>query len=298
MLYCYNCLKSLSKNNHYGLHSHCFYDWFEVDCSLKFLALTPKSIHSVLETNAVSSPYISSFFHGKFKKYAAELAGKKYILKVSQDEFPNLPLVEYVSNQIASLLKMRVPDYYLIRFQNRDCFVSRNFMDGTYWKKLTHLYHYLKKGDKFDVETIKVIIFDTTKNPKDVEMFYQALLFDSLIGNHDRHGRNLGFLTRGKTCRMAPIYDNPSYVGVESLLGADLNPIGKIATKESLEPSIKDYVVELKRLKAIDTLNKFKKRCSIKKIEEIIESSLMKKSVKKAMMKLIKKRYEEFQKNY
>lgn len=298
MFYCYRCLKSLGSKTHYGLHGKCFEEWFGIPYSEKFISLTPKSTQMPHDPTIQNSPYISSFFHGKFKKYAAELAGKKYILKVVQDEFPNLPWVEYVSNKIATQLKIKVPDYYLIRFEEKDCFVSRNFMDKTYWKKLTHLYHYLKKGDKFDVETIKTVIFDITKNPLDVEMFYQTLLFDALIGNHDRHGRNFGFLIRGKTHRLAPIYDNPSYIGVETLLGADLNPTGKIATKNSMEPSMKDYVLELKRLKAIHTLKMFKKRCSLKKILNIIENSLMIKPVQQAITRLIKKRYEEFQENY
>lgn len=29
--------------------------------------------------------------------------------------------------------------------------------------------------------------------PYDVEVFYNTVLFDALVGNHDRHGRNLAF---------------------------------------------------------------------------------------------------------
>lgn len=287
---CYKCLKNIEINERYGLHARCFGEWFECNIDASFQKLTPRDVTS--EGGRALSP--TSFFHGKFKKYTAEIEGMKFVLKVAHDEYPHLPKVEFVSNQIAESLKLKIPNYYIIKLEDRDCFVSKHFLEGTHWQKLTHIYHYVQKEDEFDVETLKNIIFDITKKPQDVELFYQMLLFDALIGNHDRHGRNLGILSRGKARVLSPIYDNPSYIGVESLLGADLNPTGKIWTKTSRKPSMKDYVVELKRLKAERSLDVFKRRCSIGKILGIVQTSLLEDKVKNAMIRLVNKRYKEF----
>lgn len=290
---CYKCLVSLNIPTAYGLHPQCFEDWFQCPSNTPFEGLTPHNATTGGDTNIQSS-----FFHGKFKKYTAELNGKKYVLKVTQNDYPHLPQVEYVSNQIAKSLKLRIPEFYFIQLEGQDCFISRHFLDGTRWQKLTHIYHYLRRGSELDVENLREIIFTTTNKPQDVDLFYQTILFDSLIGNHDRHGRNLGILSKGKVNRLSPIYDNPSYIGIEDMLGTDLNPRGKIFTKSSNKPTMKDYVIELKRLKAEKALKVFHRRCSLKNIENILMKSVLKEKVREAMMKLIKKRYEEFAKNF
>ena len=46
------------------------------------------------------------------------------------------------------------------------------------------------------------------------------------------------------------IYDNVSYLSLEkgNMLKADFNPTGKISTSETQEPSMGDYVKELKKV--------------------------------------------------
>jgi len=67
----------------------------------------------------------------------------------------------------------------------------------------------------------------------DVSIFIKTLLFDALIGNNDRHGRNLGFIVTSKGSTLSPIYDNVSYLSLESggMLQAQHNPTGRINTK-------------------------------------------------------------------
>lgn len=288
MSYCFKCLKSIDNTNKYGLHPWCFEEWFGCPAKTEFEGLTPQN------TESPGGRHTSSFLHGKFRKYTATLGEKRYVLKVIQDEYPNLPRVEYVCNQIARTLKLDVAEFYFIQLESQDCFVSRNFIHGTNWQKLTHIWQYLSDADAFDVETLSRVIFDVTKKPQDVEKLYQVVLFDVLIGNHDRHGRNLAILSKGKTHRLSPIYDNPSYVGIESLLGADLNPTGSIKTKMSDEPTMKDYVAELRRIKAGKAITDFAKRCSLQKIMAVVEAGLLAERVEKAMVRLITKRHGEF----
>lgn len=292
MSLCYKCKKEISGGSHYGLHPACFEGWFKCSPNASF-----SEVSRIKVTTAETSVLTDSFFAGKFKKYTAILDGKKYIWKIVEEEFPNLPRVEFVSNQIASLLKLKVPDFFFIDNEGKDCFVTKNFLDGSQWQKLTHIYHYLPTPlaeEDYNVEKLREIIFEVTKKPQDVETYDQMLLFDVLIGNNDRHGRNLGVLSLGKKYRLAPIYDNSSNIGIEDLLEADLSPRGAIWTSSTDKPTMKDYVVELKRLGAESSLESFRKRCRIKTIEDLVNHSFMDEKVKRAMARLIAKRYGEF----
>ncbi|MFH1829641.1 MAG: HipA domain-containing protein [Pseudomonadota bacterium] len=291
MSFCYKCRKKISGENHYGLHPNCFGEWFQCPPDATF-----SEVSRIKVTTAQKSVLTDSFLAGKFRKYTAVLDGKKYIWKVVEDVYPNLPRVEFVSNQIASLLGLNIPVFFFLDVEGKDCFVTKNFLDETRWQKLTHIYHYISGEDEFNVDKLSKVIFEITKKPQDVKMFYQMLLFDALIGNNDRHGRNFGILSVGKKNRLAPIYDNSSNIGIEDMLGADLSPRGAIRTSSTDEPTMKDYVIELKQHddEAMSALNTFKKKCNIEEIKNLIKKSFLDKKVKEAMMRLITKRHGEF----
>lgn len=50
---------------------------------------------------------------------------------------------------------------------------------------------------------------DTVKQ-KAKEQFWQMFICDAILGNRDRHKNNWGYLSNGKECRLAPLYDNGS----------------------------------------------------------------------------------------
>ena len=84
------------------------------------------------------------------------------------------------------------------------------------------------------------IIGEKTRRRTEQERFVYLTLVDTLTGNHDRHGRNLGFIQTPKGLQLAPFYDNPSYIGLDDdlMLGADLQPRGAIFTEETDEPTV------------------------------------------------------------
>ena len=90
-----------------------------------------------------------------------------------------------------------------------------------------------------------------TKRLNDIEKFIKICLFDAFIGNNDRHGRNLGIIDTGRSKKLAPMYDNPSYFGVEDerLLQSNFNISCAIRTSTSQKPKLLDYVKEFKKLK-------------------------------------------------
>lgn len=292
---CLKCLKPLSNGPHdYGLHRSCFLSWFKLKEPLEFTSLARKSSNKEHE-NKDQNHDNSSFFHGKFRKYSADLGGTSYILKVKEQEAPELPDVEYLSNQIAEALDIPIANYYFIEFSDERTFVTKNFVGKKTNTNLSHIYHYQQDKVSRDCETLLNIIAEETGRFVDIETFINVCLFDSLIGNHDRHGRNLGILVTAKGPALAPIYDNPSALGLENgeWLKADFSPKGRIPTKTTQEPTAQDYVIEFIRLGYLEQVQSFSKRLNLAKINTLIDDSFCSALMKSAYKKLVHKRTQE-----
>jgi hypothetical protein len=278
-----------------GLHPNCFCAWFNTSEPTDFYDVVARSSE---ETSGEKdwAQITTSFFHGKFRKYSASIANRSYILKVMQQEFPELPLTEYLCNQLARTLGLEVADHYVILFQNKlESFVSANFMDNRPGSDLIHIYRYLDQPKNYDCEHLLKIIEKEVDRHEAVVSFIELCLFDALIGNHDRHGRNLGFIRSANGTTLAPFYDNPSYLAMEipELLGAYHEPRGAIATLETKEPVMKDYVKEWFRLGFKEEVLNFGKRIDMQRIDTMITSSLLSQPRQKAIWRLIQRRYQE-----
>lgn len=292
---CCRCLNVIpdEEEKWYGLHKHCFLEWFRLSELSHFLDIIPRSQSLVPPEKYESN---TSFFHGAFRKYSSELGENSYILKVIQKDHPELPATEFLCNQLYESLGIDIPDYYLIRYPEEHlCFVTRNFMSNLPNSSLVHIYHYLENRNEHNCEKLTSIIGEKTGRRSEQERFAYLTLADSMIGNHDRHGRNLGFIQTPKGMQLAPFYDNPSYVGLDDdlMLGADLQPRGAIYTKESQEPTTKDYVREWNRLGYEHVVQNFQREFSLGKFNDIIEKSFIGKKRQKALSRLISKRSEE-----
>lgn len=302
MNYCLRCNKPFEQSEpHYGQHLECFETIFHVSGKMDFDSLVRKSSTSDAtkeEAAFQSSPHLTSYFGGNYRKYEGTLGDAKYILKLSNAEYPELSPVEFVCNKIAHHCGIIVPTpFTLIDIGKGDlAFVSRNFMDKyRHHATLNHIYHYLKPGSEhYNVEEISNAIYRETNSAADVDMFFRMLLFDALIGNHDRHGRNLAVIETAGGKRLTPIYDNPSSLGLESgtILKATFAPKGKIWTPDSHEPEMTEYLDELKRLGVIDVAISFYSHLSLDKIQEYIEESQsLSAEMKGALKKLISARF-------
>lgn len=277
----------------YGLHSKCFVSWFKVEPTTEFLSLTQRGAGS---QQSNYTPNNTSFYHGKFKKYSADLGSDNYILKMRMEkEGPELPEVEYLCNQIGASIGLPIAEHFYINFFSDNVFVTKVFIKkGSATANLDPIHKY-RSDDNHDCETLAKTIEETTKRPYDVQVFYNTILFDALIGNNDRHGGNLAFIVTPSKVILSPIYDNVSYLALVSgpLLQADFNPTGRIATKDTKEPSMSDYVLELTRLGQQDLISTFANRIKMPKIEELIEGSFCSRLMKNALKKLISKRHKE-----
>lgn len=292
---CCYCSKKLfaTDSRLYGLHENCFKECFG-SCE-DFVDLIARSQSAPPRKESQGRRNIS-FFHGAYRKYSAQLGKTNYILKVQQKGYPELPATEFLSNQIFRSLNIPVPDHYLIKYPDDNlCFVTKNFMSDSTTSTLDHIYHFMTDGKKYDCENLVGIIGEKTQRRKEQKKFVFLTLADSLIGNHDRHGRNLAFIRSAKGIRLSPFYDNPSALALEdaSMLGADLQPRGSIFTKDSDKPTMRDYVLEWNRLGYSDVVQLFKKNLYLKTIKNLIKKSHLSEKRKQALLRLILKRNEE-----
>lgn len=288
---CFKCGKILEKSifPRHGLHPKCFKEWFQLaDEQEDFKDLNPHSNQQPLQN--------TTFFHGKYKKYSASLAHKEYILKFS-DEFPELAKAEYLCNQIGKLLGLNIPQSYLISFLNRqDCFLTYNFMQDYKGSDLKHIYHFLKPGeDAYTIENIIEAIKMRTEKHIEITHFINICLFDALVGNNDRHGRNLGLISSANGYTLSPCYDNPSHLAIadENWLGITFNISGTIRTQSSERPSIKEYSGEFIRLGYKNNVEDFLKKIKCDEISTLIENSFISGKRKAALTEYIKKKQEE-----
>lgn len=295
---CLKCQSEISNEPIYGLHSDCFVSWFKLEVPCQFKDLDPKRSTSY-GTDLTIQTHRNTFFHGNYLKYSATLGKTEYILKVQEPKYPELPLVEYICNQIAELLKIDIPPHHLIHYNNRMVFVTRNFMQD-YTGTLHHIYKFLPAGEENHSceEIIKVILKQTSKL-SEVVKFVEICLFDSFIGNNDRHGRNLGIIETSSFKILAPMYDNPSCLGIEDdfFLQSDANPSGSIWTKTSKEPKPIDYINEFNRLGYSKIVLQFCKKIHLQftKITNLISDSGLNQLRKNALITLLQKRLGDFQ---
>jgi len=294
---CYSCGTFLKTNEPtwQGLHTHCFCITFGLKDPETFQDVIARGEEKNLENDWMKR-IASSFFHGKFRKYSARLGTKSYLLKVQQPEYPELPATEFLSNQIAQYLGLKVPEFSLILFEDkRDTFVCENFMQEHSGSDLVHIYRYLKTPDQFSCEGLLRVLEKEIGRLEEIHRFVELCLFDSLTGNNDRHGRNLGIIQSGRQSFLAPFYDNPSYLALEDpdFLGVQHEPRGAIATQKTQEPTMKDYVLEWNRLGFDEPIKLFKKRVNLSEINKLISNSFISHERQNALIRLIERRHQE-----
>lgn len=293
-LVCYKCLKEIcQEESFYGLHKLCFEKWF---CKPEVKEFSELVLRTQSQKPTSSRQSKVSFFNGAYRKYSARLGTTEFILKVQQKEYPELPATEFLCNQIYHSLGITVPNHFLIRFpDDQPCFVTQNFMSGLVQVDFVHIYRFLKSDENYNCETLLHLMDKETTRKNEKEKFVYLTLADSLIGNHDRHGRNLGFIRSPQGIFLAPFYDNPSAIALEdpAMLAADLQPKGAISTQKNERPSMQDYVHEWRRLGYGHVVDQFRSNFSLEQMTTLIAKSPISEKRQAALLRLITSRAEE-----
>jgi len=162
---------------------------------------------------------------------------------------------------------------------------------------LVHLYRFMNEKP-FDLANIIEVITSHTGNHLEIDQFIRICLFDMLIGNHDRHGRNLALIQTPKGKSLAPFYDNPSYLGIEEdwLLKAVHEPCGKIYTSDSTEPKMHEYAIEFCKFGYYSVVQEFFVSVDIEKIKLLVFESFVSAPRKEAFLSLVIRRFHELKK--
>jgi hypothetical protein len=159
-------------------------------------------------------------FHGNYPKYSVWIAGSAYIAKLGRTNDYNLiALAETISNQVAKILGLKVPDFCLIYWRDRPAFIVKNFMPEDGPANLIHLQNLWPKGSDGKMteyllpELMKIIAkYGGYRAEKQI---VELIIFDYIIGNADRHRGNIAFIQNKSRIKLSPIYDNVTDLGLE-----------------------------------------------------------------------------------
>lgn len=139
--------------------------------------------------------------------------GGQYILKPQVQAFANLPENEELCMTIAEDAGIDVPAHCLVRLKDKSlAYVVKRF-DRQGRRKLHQedFGQILGKQDKYDgsVEEIGRKLKDVSGVPGlDVQLFFERVVFNFLIGNGDAHVKNYSVTYSGDgLARLAPAYD-------------------------------------------------------------------------------------------
>ncbi len=288
-----------------GLHADCYSKAFpKADpeqgiSKLRKLKTGTESHESCKEDVPREKQYL-----GHYPKYALRLGGEEYIAKIGKtDKYPLIALTEKLCNDVASHLGIDVPEYHLIRFKDRPCFLVKNFLSHREFSNLIHVAQYWpKKSDGTLEECLLETLIEIVRDQvgyQAVRKVVEVVIFDYLIGNSDRHRENFGFVRKRGSLTLSPIYDSVSELGTEPEELLDPNdkhhPALFILVKNQKEMEIFEYIKPLYELGLAKETSNFvsKIKRQNKKILQTIDTSLTTPNLKASFRGLVQRRTDE-----
>lgn len=189
-------------------------DW-EVDAEFGVFPQGARAKEAVLAPSHLPEPVI--------------IAGRRYLFKRSKKSYPDQFWGEVVAYRIGCLLGLTVPPAFVA--WNSKTGISAALIE---WFYIDGMEIFVMAGDfllkvRPDFDRAR----GTSHNIKDIELLLRAftrskilqtnwrqwwvdaLLFDALIGNTDRHQDNWGFIITPKGNHLAPLFDNGTSLGHE-----------------------------------------------------------------------------------
>lgn len=138
--------------------------------------------------------------------------GGEYILKPSQQVYPDMPENENCCMDIAMELGIDVPPHCLLPLQDGTlAYVVKRFdREGPEKIPTETFYQMLGKEDKYAVsieEMAKKLKQISAVPGLDSQLFFERVVLDFLIGNGDGHSKNYSIISKDDSVRLAPAYD-------------------------------------------------------------------------------------------
>ena len=158
-------------------------------------------------------PKLSMKLDRKSNSLISVAEGGEYILKPQTAAFPNIPENEQCCMDIAEALKIDVPPHCLLSLKDGSwAYVVKRF-DREFGIKIhqEEFFQILEAGDKYkgSVEQIGRKLKQVSTAPGyDVQLFFERVVFNFIIGNGDAHLKNYAIAYKDKeTIRLTPAYD-------------------------------------------------------------------------------------------
>lgn len=199
-------------------HKKCLKKLFGVDYvpminfSLPEITLEAQHTAGKLSISGVQ-PKLSVRLNTKNQEIEVTPDKGEYILKPQTQVYAHLPENENLCMTIAELVGINVPPHGLFELKDgTKAYIIKRY-DRNKSKKIhqENFYQILDKRDKYkgSLEEIGLKLKEISDVPGlDIQLFYERVLFNFLIGNGDAHSKNFSIIYAGDDkVRLAPAYD-------------------------------------------------------------------------------------------
>jgi len=185
-----------------------------VDFTLSEVSLKAREMVGKMSISGVQ-PKLSVKLVSKADSPHLEVTGEggQYILKPQVQAFANLPENEDLCMNIAEDLDIDTPPHCLVHLKDKSlAYVVKRFdREGLRKIHQEDFAQILGKQDKYDgsVEEIGRKLKEVSEVPGlDVQLFFERVVFNFLIGNGDAHAKNYSVIYNEEGfVRIAPVYD-------------------------------------------------------------------------------------------
>jgi serine/threonine-protein kinase HipA len=224
----------------------------------------------------------------------------QYILKPQNAEYPQMPENEHLSMKLAQLFKINIVPVNMIRLNSGElCFITKRIDRNTDGSK-NHMIDFLQileLTDKYmgTMETLGKTIGELSVNTLfDKLRFFEAAIFNFVIGNNDMHLKNYSMFLSNMGWVLSPFYD---LLNVKLILPTDKDDIALMlgGKKRSFSKGYFDRLGTVLQLndKQISTIYK-RLDVWLPKAIALINESFLNKEGKNAYTQLITQRSKIF----
>jgi serine/threonine-protein kinase HipA len=237
-------------------------------------------------------PKLSMKLDRKNNSLISVAEGGEYILKPQTAAFPNIPENEQCCMDIAIEFKIDVPPHCLLSLKDGSrAYIVKRFDRGSGIKiHQEEFFQILGSGDKYkgSVEQIGRKLKEISTAPGyDVQLFFERVVFNFIIGNGDAHLKNYSIAYKDReTIRLTPAYDIVcSKLVIFDEEDSALSINGK---KNGLKRDDFDKLAEYLNIPIKIRYEKFEKNLAL--METVIKKSEIKKEAQERFIDIIKER--------
>ncbi len=262
-----------------------------IDFGLEEMSQKAQKLTGKLSISGVQ-PKLSMKFDKKRNALIPVAQGGEYILKSQVNAFSNIPENEQCCMDIAAEFKIDVPLHCLLSLKDGSLAYTVKRFDRESGVKIHQedFYQILEAEDKYkgSVEQIGRKLKEISTAPGyDVQLFFERVVFNFIIGNGDAHLKNYSIAYRDReTVRLTPAYDIVcSKLVIPDEADSALTINGK---SNKLKRSDFDKFADYLNIPSKIRYEKFEK--SLNLMETVIKDSKIKHENQKRFVDIIKER--------